>query len=87
MPKKSGKRQAVAKRLRLVIVSFCLSFFFSRKKRRERKRTKKRGAAGDFAVRGDKGSAPLTAPPFEKGGRKLSRLGVAVDVYSLSPLA
>ena len=26
-------------------------------------------------------------PPFKKGGRKLSRLGVAVDVYSLSPLA
>ena len=28
----------------------------------------------------DKGYAPLTAPPFEKGGRKLSRLGSAVDI-------
>jgi hypothetical protein len=25
---------------------------------------------------GDKGSAPLTAPPFEKGGRKLLRIGL-----------
>ena len=28
------------------------------------------------SAEGDKGSAPLTAPPFEKGGRKLSCVGL-----------
>ena len=36
----------------------------------------------DAQTFGDKGYAPLTAPPFEKGGRKLSRLGSAVGARS-----
>ena len=53
---------------------FFASFFFLRE--------------GYFALCGERqGLCPLTPPPFEKGGRKLSRLGSAVDVYSLSSLA
>ena len=43
---------------------------------------------GYFALCGERqGLCPLTPPPFEKGGRKLSRLGSAVNVYLLSALA
>ena len=46
-----------------------------------------RNAGISLSAESDKGYAPLTAPPFEKGGRKLSRLGSAVDFVQPSPLA
>jgi len=48
--------------------------------------TRKLSAGISLSAESDKGYAPLTAPPFEKGGRKLSRLGSAVYVCSLSSL-
>ena len=43
---------------------------------------------GCFALCGERPRLRLwKPPPFEKGGRKLSRLGSAFDVYSLPSLA
>ena len=48
-----------------------LRFFFD-KTGAKKKLTKRNAEKGiSHVVTGDKGYAPLTAPPFEKGGRKL----------------
>ena len=44
--------------------------------------TRKLSAGISLSAESDKGCEPLTSPPFEKGGRKLSRLGSAVGVRS-----
>ena len=60
------------------------AFSFARKGTKE-KAWQKENAEKEISpsAEGDKGSAPLTAPPFEKGGRKLS-CGFALKPFDKS---
>jgi hypothetical protein len=46
-------------------------FFFARKRRKEKANKKNRRKGVSPSADGEEGCAPSTAPPFEKGGRKL----------------
>ena len=64
---KVGVQQTAKRKNQMLFSLFLLHIQAQKKKLSKRKRRKKISRSAER----DKGSAPLNAPPFEKGGRKL----------------